>query len=107
MSSDVESKQRASGFEAELRDGILGAVDGTVTTFAVVAGTVGASLPGGIVVVLGVANLIADGFSMGISNFLGIKAEVEQGRQRSRIIVCRSLRGAATRRERAHLCQLQ
>ncbi len=81
MRADGDAERRTPGFEAELRDGVLGAVDGTVTTFAVVAGTIGASLPGGVVVVLGVANLIADGFSMGISNFLGIKAEVEQDRK--------------------------
>ncbi len=80
-SEESATSVRDPGFEAELRDGVLGAVDGTVTTFAVVAGTVGASLPGAIVVVLGVANLIADGFSMGVSNFLGINAEVEQDRQ--------------------------
>lgn len=81
MQAEGGTERRAPGLKAELRDGVLGAVDGTVTTFAVVAGTVGASLPGGIVVVLGVANLIADGFSMGISNFLGIKAEVGQDRK--------------------------
>ena len=81
LTVESEPVRADRGITAELRDGVLGAVDGTVTTFAVVAGTVGASLPGGVVVVLGVANLIADGFSMGISNFLGIKAEVEQDRQ--------------------------
>ena len=61
-----------------LRDFIYGAVDGTVTTFAVVAGVVGASLDAGIVIVLGVANLLADGFSMAVSNYLGTKAERQQ-----------------------------
>jgi len=88
------------GVTAELRDGVLGAVDGTVTTFAVVAGTVGASLPGGIVVVLGIANLIADGFSMGISNFLGIKAEVEQDRQTAARETANVRRDPADGRER-------
>lgn len=58
-----------------LRDLVFGAVDGTVTTFAVVAGAVGADLGGGIVLVLGVANLIADGFSMAVSNYLGTHAD--------------------------------
>jgi VIT1/CCC1 family predicted Fe2+/Mn2+ transporter len=57
-----------------LRDFIYGAVDGTVTTFAVVAGAAGAALSTGIVIVLGLANLIADGFSMAVSNFLGSRA---------------------------------
>ncbi|NGX54939.1 MAG: hypothetical protein KR126chlam2_00560 [Chlamydiae bacterium] len=58
-----------------LRDFIYGAIDGTVTTFAVVAGTYGADFPPMVAIVLGLANLIGDGFSMGGSNFLGTKAE--------------------------------
>jgi vacuolar iron transporter family protein len=69
------------GITAELRDGVLGAIDGTVTTFAVVAGTVGAALPGGVIIILGMANLVADGFSMAVSNYLGIRAEEDQDEQ--------------------------
>jgi vacuolar iron transporter family protein len=61
--------------QTHLRDFIYGAIDGTVTTFAVVAGVAGANLSPTIVIILGVANLIADGFSMGISNYLGTRAE--------------------------------
>lgn len=66
-----------------LRDFIYGAVDGAVTTFAVVAGVAGASLSGGVVVILGLANLIADGFSMAVGNFLATRAE-QQVRERAR-----------------------
>jgi hypothetical protein len=66
-----------------LRDFLYGAIDGTVTTFAVVAGVAGARLSAGIVVVLGLANLLADGFSMAVSNFLGSRAE-HQVRDRAR-----------------------
>ena len=58
-----------------LGDLVLGAVDGTVTTFAVVAGSAGAGLSGRIVVILGLANILADGFSMAVSNFLKSKAD--------------------------------
>ena len=58
-----------------LRDWIYGGIDGTVTTFAVVAGVVGAELSLSVVLILGVANLIADGFSMAASNYLGTRAE--------------------------------
>ncbi len=60
-----------------LRDWVYGGIDGAVTTFAVVAGVTGASLSPGVVVVLGVANLGADGFSMAASNLLATKAEQE------------------------------
>jgi VIT1/CCC1 family predicted Fe2+/Mn2+ transporter len=60
-----------------LRDWIYGGIDGTVTTFAVVAGVVGAELPGGVVLILGLANLVADGFAMGAGNYSATKAEVD------------------------------
>jgi vacuolar iron transporter family protein len=58
-----------------LRDWIYGAIDGTVTTFAIVAGVVGADLSATVILVLGFANLIADGFAMAASNYSGTKAE--------------------------------
>jgi vacuolar iron transporter family protein len=61
--------------QSYLKDMVYGGIDGTITTFAVVSGVVGADLAAGIVVILGLANLIADGFSMAVSNFLGTKAE--------------------------------
>ena len=60
-----------------LRDVIYGGVDGAVTTFAVVAGVVGAELSATVILIMGFANLAADGFSMAASNFLGTKAERE------------------------------
>lgn len=56
-------------------DFVYGANDGIITTFAVVAGAVGASLPAPVIVILGFANLFADGISMGASNFLGGRSE--------------------------------
>jgi len=58
-----------------LRDMVYGANDGIITTFAVVAGVAGAALSPAIVLILGVANLVADGVSMGASNYLGIRSE--------------------------------
>ncbi len=60
-----------------LRDWIYGGIDGTITTFAIVAGVVGADMPGSVVLVLGLANLIADGFAMGAGNYSATKAEVD------------------------------
>ncbi len=58
-----------------LKEFIFGAVDGAITTFAIVAGVAGAGMAPGVVIILGFANLLADGFSMAVSNFLGIRAE--------------------------------
>jgi hypothetical protein len=58
-----------------LRDWVFGGIDGAVTTFAVVAGVAGAELSTKIVLILGAANLIADGFSMAAGNYSGVKAE--------------------------------
>jgi len=68
------SKRHRSKYLPEF---VYGAIDGTVTTFAVVAGVVGAALSPLVVLVLGFANLFADGFSMAISNYLSTKSGIE------------------------------
>jgi vacuolar iron transporter family protein len=60
-----------------IRDFIYGGIDGAVTTFAVVSGVSGAELSPAIILILGFANLAADGFSMAASNYLGTRAEQE------------------------------
>jgi VIT1/CCC1 family predicted Fe2+/Mn2+ transporter len=57
-----------------VRDLVYGATDGIITTFAVVAGVAGAALSTRIVVILGLANLLADGFSMAAGNFLSVRS---------------------------------
>lgn len=57
-----------------LSDAVLGGIDGCVTTFAIVAGAVGAGFPAVVALVLGFANLFADGFSMAVSNYEAIDA---------------------------------
>jgi len=66
-----------------LKDMIYGGIDGAVTTFAIVAGVEGAGLSHSIIVALGLANILADGFSMAASNYSGTKAELDD---RKRII---------------------
>ncbi len=56
---------------------VYGGTDGSVTTFAVVAGSIGASLSPAVVLILGFANLFADGFSMAISNYLSVKSNIQ------------------------------
>ncbi|MEK7189127.1 MAG: VIT1/CCC1 transporter family protein, partial [Patescibacteria group bacterium] len=64
-----------AGRGSYLRNMVYGANDGIVTTFAVVAGVAGASLEPKIVLILGFANLIADGVAMATGNFLGTRSE--------------------------------
>ncbi len=54
---------------------IYGGIDGAITTFAVVAGAAGANLEISVVIILGFANLFADGFSMSVGNYFSTKAE--------------------------------
>ena len=61
-----------------LPDLVYGANDGIITTFAVVSGVVGASLSKNVIVILGLANLVADGFSMGASNYLARRSSSDQ-----------------------------
>ncbi len=60
-----------------LRDSVFAATDGVVTTFAVVSGSLGAGFSSNVVIILGLANLFADGFSMASGVFLGARSEVE------------------------------
>ena len=75
--SQAEIAKRLDGTApgGHLRDFIYGGIDGGVTTFAIVAGVQGAALSSEIVIVLGIANVLADGFSMAASNYSGTKAE--------------------------------
>ena len=73
--SEAIAHRIASSNHNYIRDFIYGGIDGAVTTFAVVSGVSGAELSPAIVLILGFANLAADGFSMAASNFLGTRAE--------------------------------
>ena len=64
----------SSHFEEYLGEFVYGSIDGTVTTFAVVAGSAGAGFSSLVVIILGFANLVADGFSMGVGSYLSSKS---------------------------------
>lgn len=70
----VASRLAAATNHSHLGDFVLGSMDGTVTTFAVVAGAAGAELSLSAAIVLGFANLVADGFSMAAGNFMSARA---------------------------------
>jgi VIT1/CCC1 family predicted Fe2+/Mn2+ transporter len=72
------SGRPAHGFGHYLRDVVYGSLDGVITTLAIVSGSAGALLEPRVGLILGFANLVADGLSMGASNYLGLKSELEQ-----------------------------
>ena len=74
----IRRRLNARPGHGRLGDAVLGGIDGCVTTFAVVAGAAGGGLPDTVIVVLGVANLLADGFSMAASNYLSVKSRREE-----------------------------
>ena len=78
---EIAARLDAQNDSGRLRDAIFGGIDGTVTTFAIVAGVQGAGLSAGIVVTLGLANVLADGFSMAAGNYAGIKAVADDRRR--------------------------
>lgn len=61
--------------EDNLREFVYGGMDGAVTTFAVVTGAAGANLDSSVVLILGFANVIADGFSMAVGSYLSEKSD--------------------------------
>jgi vacuolar iron transporter family protein len=75
LSIHVEPKGPTATARHYIRDLVYGANDGLITTFAVVSGVAGGSLATIAVIVIGVANLVADGISMGVGNLLAIRAD--------------------------------
>ncbi len=64
-------------YEEYLPEFVYGGIDGSITTFAVVAGATGAHLSVDIVIILGLGNLVADGFSMSVGGYLSSKSEID------------------------------
>jgi len=89
--AEIAARLDAPTDSTRLRDAIFGGIDGTVTTFAIVAGVQGAGLSAGIVVALGLANVLADGFSMAAGNYSGTKA-IADDRRRLRAVEERHVR---------------
>jgi VIT1/CCC1 family predicted Fe2+/Mn2+ transporter len=83
----------AGVWERYLPDLVYGANDGIITTFAVVSGVTGAGLSPLVVLILGFANLLADGFSMGASNYLARRSQTAEREMPPRVAV---RHGAAT-----------
>lgn len=88
---EIATRINAPPGHGVLRDVVYGAIDGSVTTFAIVAGVAGAGLSSTIIIALGIANVLADGFSMAAGNYSGTKAE-RDNIERIRAIEVRAIR---------------
>lgn len=83
LEEHIQNEHKFSPVSVYLKEVIYGGVDGIITTFAVVAGFSGAALSGDtttqlsflVVLLFGLANLFADGVSMGLGNFLAVRSE--------------------------------
>ena len=75
--ADAAREEHGGTGSAYIGDLVYGGLDGIITTFAVVSGVAGADLGSGIVLILGMANLFADGFSMATGAYLSAKSEKE------------------------------
>ncbi len=78
---EIAARINAPPGRGVLRDIVYGGIDGSVTTFAIVAGVAGAGLSPFVIVALGLANVLADGFSMAAGNYSGTKAELDNIRR--------------------------
>lgn len=76
----IQRRLAAGPDHSYLRDWVYGGVDGIVTTFAIVSGVVGARLSPHIILILGTASLIADGFAMAAADYLATRSEDEEFR---------------------------
>lgn len=62
-----------------LSEFVYGSTDGIITTFSIVAGSIGGELSRNVVLILGLSNVLSDGYSMGVSRYLSAKTEIQQG----------------------------
>ena len=75
---EIAARLSAARSPGHLGDAVYGAIDGAVTTFAIVAGVQGAGLPTSVIVILGLANVLADGVSMALGNFTATRTEADE-----------------------------
>ncbi len=81
-SADAIRRRLARGPRTSyLRDWVYGGIDGAITTFAIVAGAAGAGFSDRVALILGIANVVADGFSMAVGNYTSTKAEGDEYRR--------------------------
>lgn len=66
-------------FTNYLSEFVYGGTDGLITTYSVISGSVGGELARNVILILGISNVLSDGYSMGISRYLSSQTEIAQG----------------------------
>lgn len=84
MHPEFKSNKILAKLHLYLGEFVYGGIDGAITTFAVVAGSVGADLESKIIVILGCANLLADGFAMSIGAYLSANSEKDKSKSQKK-----------------------
>ena len=64
-----------------LSEFIYGSIDGLITTFAIISSSIGASIPNAYIIIISIASLLSDGYSMGVSRYLSYTAELKKNVQ--------------------------
>ena len=82
---NLKSSFFIKNLEGYLGEFVYGGIDGCITTFAVVAGSVGAGLDSAVIIILGFANLFADGFAMSIGAYLSSKTEQDSFKKQEQL----------------------
>ena len=77
VKNEIPAEKHITGLGLYIKDIVYGANDGIITTFTIVSGSIGAGFSATVIIVLGIASILADGFSMAASNFLGTRSENE------------------------------
>lgn len=82
----IKKRLKRNGNHTYLSDMIYGGIDGSISTLAIVAGVAGAGLSIRINIILGIASLIADAFSMATSNYVSVRSEFDKFEYYSAIV---------------------
>lgn len=68
----MENHLQGGGY---IKSAVYGGLDGIITTFATVTSVAGSGLPHSVILIIGLAHLVADGLSMGLGDMLSSQAE--------------------------------
>ena len=74
---DMKSRHRGAGTSGNLRAAVFGVNDGLISNLSLILGVAGASSNSGIILLSGVAGLLAGAFSMAAGEFVSVRSQRE------------------------------